>query len=253
MAQLLALKNHQIRQRPHPPNSQHNPHLPLHHPRQTRLLLHLHLQSPSPEIQTSATIGRGAHRNGNPTQKALQPTTASANSAQTTQRQSYWIRANAAPFTQCATGTIDKQDCISVLYNAIDQCDDGDFTFGARAQGAGCVQYTLDISDVVSEGEPPWHELLVHYPGIERVELRSNVEGDPTPETPCPEKSDCQMNDLQCKGEGPGFSMEDADQAIEELCRLGGEHDIDKSGRRNDVEVSSFFSPDSYLDTKWCM
>jgi hypothetical protein len=168
-------------------------------------------------------------------------------------RQSYWIRANAAPFSQCLTGTIDKQDCIDVLYNALNKCDSGDLTFGARAQGDACVQYTFDISDVVSEGEPPWHELLPHYPGIERPELRPNFQGDPMPQTLCPNDSDCQLNDIQCMGEGPGFNIKDAEQAIEDFCRQEGEHYPTRSVQVDRFEVSSYFAAHTYLDQRWCL
>lgn len=168
-------------------------------------------------------------------------------------RQSYWIRANAGPFDQCQTGTIDKQDCIAVLYNAINKCDSGDFTYGARAQGDGCVQYTFDISDVITDGEPPWGELKVHYPGIERQELHPNAKEDPTPWTPCPNNADCQLNNVACRGEGPGFTLEDADKAIEDFCQQKGEHDVKRQSKVNNFGVRSFFKPDIYLDERWCM
>ncbi|KAF1997829.1 hypothetical protein P154DRAFT_578565 [Amniculicola lignicola CBS 123094] len=169
-------------------------------------------------------------------------------------RQSYWIRANAAPFTQCATGVIDKQDCIAVLYNALDKCDPGDITYGVRAQGGGCVQYTLDVSDVVNDDEPPWNEHVAHYPGIERPELHANEQDDTMPQTPCPNNPDCQMNDIQCKvGSDTSFDMADADQAIEEYCNTKGKHSEVLRVLVNHFAVVSYFDPEKYMDEKYCL
>jgi len=124
-----------------------------------------------------------------------------------TKRESLWLSATTGPFDQCNQGTIEEKDCIAVLTSAMNACDkDKPLTTGALAQGAGCIEYAIDISPSIHEGDPPWHQHVKKFPPPE------TVRSDMKPASLVDSQIVCS------KEKGSQWSAEDADAAIEAYC-----------------------------------
>jgi hypothetical protein len=91
-------------------------------------------------------------------------------------RQSFWLSAIPGPFDQCKEGTIIETDCVMVLTTAMKSCDlDSPFTYGIKGQGEGCIEYSIQISASIHEGDPPWAGgPVIKFPPPETI--RSDLE-----------------------------------------------------------------------------
>jgi hypothetical protein len=122
-------------------------------------------------------------------------------------RSSVWLSATTGPFNQCDKGTIEDKDCIAVLSSAMNSCDkDQLYTAGVLAQGEGCIEYAIEVSSSIHEGDPPWDQHVKSFPPPETV--RSDI-------------SPASLVDSQIvcsKERGSTWSTEDAEAAIEEYC-----------------------------------
>jgi hypothetical protein len=124
-----------------------------------------------------------------------------------TKRESLWLSATTGPFDQCGQGTINEKDCVAVLTGAMNACDKGQpMTFGAVSQGDGCIEYAIEISPSIHEGDPPWNQHVKKFPPPEVI--RSGL-------APA---SDVDAQVVCSKEMGGQWSPEDADAAIEEYC-----------------------------------
>ncbi|ORY07658.1 hypothetical protein BCR34DRAFT_631030 [Clohesyomyces aquaticus] len=97
---------------------------------------------------------------------------------------------------------------IVTLYRSMQICNnDSPYTFGATAQGdLGCVEYNIDISGSIHEGDPPWNQHIKMHPPPE--DIRSDL---------IPLLLD--GPDIVCSKERTGSWTEDeAKAAIEEYC-----------------------------------
>ncbi|KAF1998640.1 SGNH hydrolase [Amniculicola lignicola CBS 123094] len=121
-------------------------------------------------------------------------------------RHSFWLSAMTGHFSQCNKGTVIEKDCIRVLTGGMEACPAGQpVTWGMKAQGDGCIEYSIDMSAGVLEGNPPWNEHVITYPPPET--LLSDMR-------PASEKHqvDCSI------AEGEGYYDADAETAIEQYC-----------------------------------
>lgn len=173
-------------------------------------------------------------------------------------RHSLWISAMPGPFNQCSKGKVIRSDCEKVLIGGMQFCDAGEpFTYGMKAQGEGCMEYSIDISVSVKEGDPPWNEHVTGYPPPETVYSYLYPATGKRP-------IDCTT------AIGEEWKIEDANKGIDEFCgndkpmrglqpewtlnsgtlnfSASIDHNItDKEGHPNQ------FWPTPYEDPSWCM
>lgn len=165
-----------------------------------------------------------------------------------TKRQSLWLRASSGPFSQCPKGTLKEGDCIAVLTGGLDHCDQGsDFTFGYRAQGENCMEYAVETSPSVHEGDPPWAEHVHKYPPPETLMADLYIAS--------------QKHQVDCyTGRGFTWNWDDANAAINQYCNnnlKNGGHSPSFSVQKGTITVSASvnfpFTDDSpYKDKAWC-
>lgn len=85
-------------------------------------------------------------------------------------RSSLWLSATIGPFDQCSEGTVEEKDCIIVLNSAMKSCDkEQSYTTGALSQGEGCIEYAIEVSSSIHEGDPPWDQHIKMFPPPETV------------------------------------------------------------------------------------
>ncbi|CAO2649935.1 Nn.00g012270.m01.CDS01 [Neocucurbitaria sp. VM-36] len=71
-------------------------------------------------------------------------------------RSSFWLRANLNDDNK--QGNLVKDECIAAFTDSLSQCDaDKDVTHGFTAS-VGSIDYSLDLSGVTVDGNPPWNE-----------------------------------------------------------------------------------------------
>ncbi|KAH9864716.1 hypothetical protein J1614_010652 [Plenodomus biglobosus] len=166
-----------------------------------------------------------------------------------TKRQSMWIRASRGPFPQCEQGSyaLKKDDCVAVLVGGLTSCDKGsDFTSGFKAQGENCLEYGIDLSPSVHEGDPPWSEHVKKYPPPET--LQSTVV-----EASGKHQIDCFI------GRGHSWTWDDANAAINIACndRKSGWKDKKYSVEKGSLQLAAtieFENPQgsAYAEQAWC-
>lgn len=121
-------------------------------------------------------------------------------------RQSMWLSAKAGPFDACKEGKI-EDDCVKVLTGGMKNCDkDKPRSHGMVAQGGGCIEYAIDFSASVHEGDPPWNQHVIKYPPPEDAKSRLPPASLDGPQIVC------------SKEKGAQWKKEDADRLIEEYC-----------------------------------
>lgn len=159
-----------------------------------------------------------------------------------------WIRASAAPYDQCGEGTIERFDCIDLLTSGLKSCDpDGKYTFGLTVQGKNCIEYSLDTSDSVHEGDPPWNQHVVSFPPGEHEPLRLR-DGD-------------KPFDIDCVGDGLEYAPEEVDGLIKALCHPNGRFPeqmhppsaaIRYGNNDGNLWVIARPNPFTWADENWC-
>lgn len=164
-----------------------------------------------------------------------------------TKRQSLWLRASSGPFSQCPKGTIEERDCVSVMADSLHSCDIGsDFTFGFKVQGNNCMEYAVETSASVHEGDPPWAEHVKKFPPPETLMsdmyIASGVH-----------QIDCYSN------RGGKWNWEDANAAIDRYCnndlKNGGDTLPAKQGGvavYASVPYQTRRVPAPYPEFEWC-
>ncbi|KAF2832410.1 hypothetical protein CC86DRAFT_401175 [Ophiobolus disseminans] len=122
-------------------------------------------------------------------------------------RGSFWLSATTSPSEEYSQGAIEEKDCVAVLSGAMKSCDkDRPDTSGALAKGTGCIEYAIDISSSVHNGDPPWHQHVKKFPPPE------NIRSDLAPAASVDSQIVCG------KERGSQWTAEDADAAIEAHC-----------------------------------
>lgn len=173
-----------------------------------------------------------------------------------TKRGSMWIRASAGPFDQCGEGKITYADCKLTLEQGLGSCTDPNngLTNGFVGQGNECTEYSLDISDSVHDGDPPWNQHVVAYPPNEHEMVIDNPDRGPWQVT------------IGCGGDGPGYTSDDVDNIINTLCNnwsgkpfpgiaegdwfnSGGPDQEPGSGH---IWMKAGFANDKWQDPGWC-
>ncbi|CAO2647109.1 Nn.00g080310.m01.CDS01 [Neocucurbitaria sp. VM-36] len=167
-----------------------------------------------------------------------------------TKRQSLWLRASTGPFSQCSKGTIEEKDCVSVLTDSMNSCDSkSDFTYGFRAQGGNCMEYAVETSASVHEGDPPWAEHVKKYPPPETLMADMYIASGV-------HQVDCFVN----RG-GEKWSWDDANAAINQYCNnnlKNGGHSKAFKVKRGGLQISAsvpdleHFPGTPFRDTAWC-
>ncbi|KAF2113656.1 hypothetical protein BDV96DRAFT_578169 [Lophiotrema nucula] len=179
------------------------------------------------------------------------------------QRQSYWLRASTSDFPGCEdTQLISAENCQLTLYYGMNYCrernENGDdrTIFGFKIPGDGCTDYTLDISDILDDTEPPWNgPPAVRYPPPERVETtlpQGELVNAGSPSCGNGDGS-CFWNDIRCSSDsGPGFSMDDANTIIETYCKQDGDYGVVPYGDKNGLTVQAWDGLRYYKNSNWC-
>ncbi|KAI8938763.1 hypothetical protein NX059_004629 [Plenodomus lindquistii] len=165
-----------------------------------------------------------------------------------TKRQSLWLRASSGPFSQCSRGTLDEKDCIAVLSGGLSSCArDSDYTAGYRAQGENCMEYAVELSASVHEGNPPWAEHVKKFPPPETLMADMFVASG--------------KHQVDCyEARGGQWNWKDADAAIEQYCNndlKNGGNSKKFSVQKGSLTISASVdfkeaggSP--YKDKDWC-
>lgn len=160
-------------------------------------------------------------------------------------RHSFWLRASYSPVGDCGDkGQVSKDDCINVLNSGMAFCDaNSGGTHGLTGQGKNCVEYSIDISDGMHDGSPPWNENVVAFPPPEKAQ---SGYGDFLPV------------EINCKSTGSGVKLDDVNAAIDEFCSSDGPYggrnvNVQKKNLRIDAIIDFGFShPTPYKDNNWC-
>lgn len=71
-------------------------------------------------------------------------------------RSSFWLRANVNGVKK--EGNFTKDDCIAALTDSLSECDPNSDTTHGFTASVGSVDYSLDLSGVTQDGNPPWAE-----------------------------------------------------------------------------------------------
>lgn len=83
-----------------------------------------------------------------------------------------WLRASIIPSESetCEDGIVWERNCVDVLTGALIECHKpGTFSHGFKGQGENSLEYILDLSASVHDGDPPWDEHVMKYPPPETV------------------------------------------------------------------------------------
>ncbi|KAH7138736.1 SGNH hydrolase-type esterase domain-containing protein [Dendryphion nanum] len=122
-----------------------------------------------------------------------------------TKRQSLWLSATTGHFQECKKATI-EDSCEETLAGGLQACNkDTSWTQGMNAQGKNCIEYAIEISPSVHEGDPPWNEHVASFPPPETV-MSSLL-----PYTG-KRQVDCSVP------QGQSWDVKDAEAAIEQYC-----------------------------------
>jgi hypothetical protein len=164
-----------------------------------------------------------------------------------TKRQSLWLRASSGPFSQCPKGTLEEKDCVAVLTGGLQKCDqNSDYTFGYQAQGDNCMEYSVETSASVHEGDPPWAEHVKKYPPPETLMADLYVASGK-------HKIDCFTN------RGSKWNWDDANAAIDQYCNndlkyggLLGNFRVQKNGISIGAYVDWTIKNTPYKNPSWC-
>ncbi|KAF1849905.1 SGNH hydrolase [Cucurbitaria berberidis CBS 394.84] len=165
-----------------------------------------------------------------------------------TKRQSLWLRASSGPFSQCPKGQLVEKDCVAVLTGGLNDCDKGsNYTFGYRAQGENCMEYAIETSPSVHEGDPPWAEHVKKYPPPETLMADMYIAS--------------KQHQVDCyKARGLTWNWNDANAAIDEYCNnnlKNGGHSKPFLVKKGTLTLSASVDFDlaggsPYKDKAWC-
>lgn len=69
-----------------------------------------------------------------------------------------------------ADSMLNADDCVAMLIGAINDCDkDQPMTYGAVAQGDGCIERAIEVATSIHEGDPPWNQHVKAFPPPEVI------------------------------------------------------------------------------------
>jgi hypothetical protein len=171
-------------------------------------------------------------------------------------RQSMWIRASPGPYEQCQKGgAVWERNCVDVLTSAMRECHPGSpYSHGFKAQGRNCVEYMVDLSASIHEGDPPWDEHVIKYPPPETV-MAYDIQ------PPTDEKAEGKAEIYCSVRKDSKWSWDDANKAIDQYC--GNDRPYTGGPERVEVNNIAIFAgmswlgwdpkrPGPYQKEEWC-